>query len=72
MSTPIQRSLAARPHNDHQLFYDHYLDFALPDRADWQSLPAKAEPIMEEVHRILTKYQPSQIEALTKYSYGEV
>ncbi len=66
MPKPIQLSLSARPHNNQQLFSDHYLDVILPNRADWQALASQAEPVMRGIAAILAGYQPSSNEAQTE------
>lgn len=52
-----------RPHRDHGLFSDHYLNVTLPERPDWQALAGKASVAMKEVARILAAYTPSTNEA---------
>lgn len=66
MPLPIQQPLLARPHNNQQLFSDHYLDAILPNRADWQTLASQAKPVMREITAIYTSYQPSSNEAQTE------
>jgi hypothetical protein len=57
---------AGRPHRNHGLFSDHYLNATLPGRPDWQALATEAEGAMAEVSRILDAYAPSQNEAQTE------
>src|SRR5436309_3143383 len=63
---PVQLALAARPHNNQQLFSDYYLDVTLPKRADWQALTSQAEPMMREIAAIFAGYKPSNNEAQTE------
>ena len=53
----------ARPHRNHGLFSDHYLNATLPARPDWRPLAGEAKTTMAEVSRILDGYTPSQNEA---------
>jgi Eco57I restriction-modification methylase/TaqI-like C-terminal specificity domain len=59
----IQPSLALYPHRNQQLFSDHYLNILLPRRGDWQMLAAEAEPVMQDLQRVLADYVPSEKEA---------
>ena len=42
-----------RPHRNHGLFSDHYLNVTLPGRADWAALSGEAEEAMAVVSRVL-------------------
>ena len=55
-----------RPHRNHGLFSDHYLNVTLPGRPDWRSLAGEARGALEEISRILDAYAPSQNEAQTE------
>ncbi len=55
-----------RPHRNHSLFSDHYLNVTLPGRPDWAALAGDAEGVMAEVSRLLDAYAPSQNEAQTE------
>jgi hypothetical protein len=64
-----------RPHRNHGLFSDHYLNVTLPARFDWKVLVDDARPAMEEVARLLDSYTPSENEAQVVFHYtpeGEV
>ena len=37
-----------RPHRNHGLFSDHYLNVSLPERPDWRELESEAAGKMEE------------------------
>jgi N-6 DNA Methylase len=66
MSTPEQLPLAARAHNNQQLFSDYYLDVTLPKRADWRALMGQAEPVMREIAGIFARYRPTSNEDQTE------
>ncbi len=55
-----------RPHRNHGLLSDHYLNVTLPGRPDWAALAGEAEEVMAEVSRVLDAYAPSQNEAQTE------
>lgn len=38
-----------RPHRNHGLFSDHYLNATLPERPRWKALAEQAQPVMEEI-----------------------
>ena len=57
---------AGRPHRNHGLFSDHYLNATLPGRPDWLALADKAEKTLDEVSGILGSYTPSRNEAQTE------
>ena len=61
-----QLPLVARPHNNQQVFSDHYLDVLLPQRADWQLLAAEARPALARIAAIVAGYTPSGNEAQTE------
>ncbi|MCA1718729.1 MAG: hypothetical protein LC781_18530 [Actinobacteria bacterium] len=56
----------ARPHRNHGLFSDHYLDHTLPGRPDWRALADEARLAMEEIARVFESYAPSENEAQTE------
>jgi hypothetical protein len=64
--SPTQLPLAARSHQNQQLFSDHYLDVVLPERSDWKALEPQAEQKRLEVAHILDEYRPSENEAQTE------
>ena len=66
-TVPTQLPLTARPHNNQQLFSDHYLDAILPQRPDWQMLAASAQRLMAEIADILDRFTPSPVEAQTEH-----
>ncbi|MGH3090334.1 MAG: DNA methyltransferase [Rubrobacteraceae bacterium] len=55
-----------RPHRNHGLFSDHYLDATLPERPGWRELAKRAKPVMEEIAGVLSSYVPSDNEAQTE------
>jgi hypothetical protein len=55
--------LAGRPHRNHGLFSDHYLNVTLPARPDWKALADESRPVMEEIAALLEAYTPSENEA---------
>jgi hypothetical protein len=57
----------ARPHNNHQLFSDHYLDAILPQRPVWDLLTAPSRAALQTVAAIFHKYSPSANEAQTEH-----
>jgi hypothetical protein len=54
---------ADRPHRNHGLFSDHYLNVMLPARPDWIDLADEARPALEKIAGILGAYTPSENEA---------
>jgi type I restriction-modification system DNA methylase subunit len=64
-----QYPLTPSPHNNQQLFSDHYLDVLLPQRQDWQMLVTEAQPIMEEIATIFKKYKRTRKEAQAEYRF---
>ncbi len=50
------------PHNNQQLFSDHYLNTILPERHDWQALTVEAQPVLEALEAIFKRYKPSEKE----------
>ncbi len=65
---PAQAPLPERPHRNHGLFSDHYLDHTLSERADWRLFGASDEVIAarSRVEAILAAYSPSANEAQTE------
>ncbi|MDP9410423.1 MAG: type I restriction enzyme HsdR N-terminal domain-containing protein, partial [Actinomycetota bacterium] len=57
---------AERPHRNHGLFSDHYLNATLPERPDWRALGGEAAEKMAEVARVLEDFMPSANEAQTE------
>ena len=55
-----------RPHRNHGLFSDHYLDATLPQRPGWEELVEEARPAMEAVADVFAGYTPSTNEAQTE------
>ena len=55
-----------RPHRNHGLFSDHYLNVTLPERQDWRALESQAAGKMAEVVRVFDAFAPSQNEAQTE------
>ncbi|MEJ7840460.1 MAG: hypothetical protein WKF95_01730, partial [Rubrobacter sp.] len=55
-----------RPHRNHGLFSDHYLNATLPGHQDWRALAVEAGETMEEIRHVLDAYAPSQNEAQTE------
>jgi len=55
-----------RPHRNHGLFSDHYLNITLPVRPDWRALESEAARKMAEVARLLEAFTPSANEAQTE------
>src|SRR5689334_15533168 len=53
----------APPHNNQQLFSDHYLNETLPHRAEWRLLIEKAEEAMREIVALFARYVPGDKEA---------
>ena len=58
--------IIAAPHSNHQLFSDHYLNYTLPQRADWSLLADAAGVVHEKIAALLTAFTPSVIEAQTE------
>src|SRR5579859_951026 len=63
---PVQPPLAARPHQNQQLFADHYLDRVLPTRPGWADLAGPAAPAMHAIQALLAAYTPSASESQTE------
>ena len=66
MTIVTQPPLLARPHNNRQLFSDHYLDAVLPTRPEWRALAAEAAPIMARIAALFATFAPSDNEAQTE------
>jgi len=66
MMTVAQPPLLVRPHNNRQLFSDHYLDAVLPTRPEWGVLAAEAAPIMARIAALFAAFSPSDNEAQTE------
>ena len=65
----VQLPLAlAQPHNNQQLFADHYLNVTLPQRPDWQLLQADASAALGAIAPIVQAFlrAPAQNEAQTE------
>jgi hypothetical protein len=64
---PTQLPLGlAQPHNNQQLFSDHYLNVTLPQRPEWRLLAPDAARALAVIAPILRAFQPSQKEAQTE------
>ena len=48
-----------KPHRNHGLFSDHYLEATLPERPGWKEMKTEAHLVMEAVARIFDSYVPS-------------
>ncbi|MDI3340661.1 MAG: N-6 DNA methylase [Sphaerobacter sp.] len=64
--THLQLGLIATPHNNQQLFSDHYLNETLPEHPAWRSLREDAARVMAELTRIYERFVPSTNEAQTE------
>jgi type I restriction-modification system DNA methylase subunit len=65
-----QMSLSSmRPHNNHQLFSDYYLNKILPHRPAWELLKSTALPALEAISQLLAAYTPSASEAQTEHDF---
>jgi hypothetical protein len=62
-----QLVLVARPHNNRQLFSDHYLNTILPQQPGWELLRADAQTALEAIRAIYAAYTPSSNEAQTEH-----
>lgn len=60
----------ARPHNNRQLFSDHYLDVLLPRLPAWHLLLEEAGRVRSAIAAILDRYTPSPNEAQTERDLG--
>lgn len=63
MRNAEQTGPVERPHRNHGLFSDHYLNETLPARPDWRALADEAAGVMQVLGRILGSYTPSANEA---------
>ncbi len=54
------------PHNNQQLFSDHYLNEKLPEHPRWRALATESEPVRVAIARILDGYHESSNEAQTE------
>jgi len=66
VTTVAQLPLLTRPHNNRQLFSDHYLDAVLPTRPEWGALAAEAAPVMARIAALFAAFSPSDNEAQTE------
>ena len=66
MLPPTQQAPPERPHRNHRLFSDHYLDATLPGRPEGESLVERARPVMWEIAGVFDSYTPSDNEAQTE------
>lgn len=62
-----QLHLHAAPHNNHQLFSDHYLDEVLPSLPAWRAALAAAAEARARIAEIAAAYAPSENEAQTEH-----
>ena len=65
----VQLPLAAPPHQNQQLFSDHYLNVILPARPDWRMAEAEAARLLAEIQAIFAAYTPSANEAQTQRGF---
>ncbi len=56
----------SRPHNNQQLFSDHYLNEVLPNRPEWRLQLDDARRAQQEIARLFAAYAPSANEAQTE------
>jgi hypothetical protein len=66
VTTIAQLPLLTRPHNNRQLFSDHYLDAVLPTRPEWAALAAEAAPVMARIAALFAAFTASDNEAQTE------
>lgn len=68
MTSRRQLSLSAQPHNNQQLFSDHFLNTNLPRMKDWQMLAAdpQVKAIKARIAGLLDRFTPSTMEAQTE------
>jgi len=66
VTLPVQLPLLARPHQNRQLFADHYLDAVLPAGLEWAARAAAAAPLLARVQAIFAAFRPSATEAQTE------
>ncbi len=57
----------ARPHNNHQLFSDYYLNEILPRHPAWDLLKPRAQSALQAIAAIVQGYTPSANEAQTEH-----
>src|SRR5437868_3118242 len=64
-------ALTQPPHNNQQLFSNHYLDEVLPQRLDWLALASEAQPVLAAITTIFKRYKPNEKEkeAQTEYNF---
>lgn len=55
--------LLLKPHNNHQLFSDYYLDEILPHMLEWEALHDEATTIQTQIAALFAQYKPSTKEA---------
>jgi type I restriction-modification system DNA methylase subunit len=55
--------LLLKPHNNHQLFSDYYLDEILLYMSEWEALFEEAAAVQAQIAALLAKYKPSTKEA---------
>jgi hypothetical protein len=65
MTTPTPPA-PEKPHRNHGLFSDHYLEATLPERPGWGEMVEEARPVMAEIARVFDSYVPSENEAQTE------
>ncbi len=63
---PVAPAPSSHPHNNHQLFSDHYLNHTLRQRVDWEVLSDAAGPVREKIAALFQAFTPSDNEAQTE------
>jgi len=58
--------LTTAPHNNRQLFSDHYLNEVLPKQSAWKSLRLEAAEVQKAIASVFATFTPSTIEAQTE------
>jgi Eco57I restriction-modification methylase/N-6 DNA Methylase len=56
----------AQPHNNQQLFADHYLNVVLPERPEWRALFEESAQAQADIRAIFDTFTPSGNEAQTE------
>jgi len=55
VKAPTQRTQTP-PYRNQQLFSEHYLDYALPNRFEWPSLAREAEEVMSNLQQLFAEH----------------
>ncbi|MCP4405136.1 MAG: hypothetical protein GY801_48520, partial [bacterium] len=53
-----QLELVPKPHGNHYLFSDYYLDHRVQTRAEWQNVAI--QPLFQEIAQLWEKFTPQQ------------